>query len=59
MNFWAGFVVGTVIMSIFACVAIIASDNDHPILTTIFLGPVQLFIVVLDICIRHILIIVY
>ena len=45
MNFWAGFVVGAVIMSIFACMAIIASDNDHPILTTIFLGPLAWIIV--------------
>ena len=39
MSFWIGFIIGAVIMSIFACMAIIASDNDHPILTTIFLGP--------------------
>ena len=45
MNFWVGFIVGAVIMSIFACMAIIASDNDHPILTTIFLGPLAWFIV--------------
>ena len=45
MSFWIGFIVGAVTMSIFACMAIIASDNDHPILTTVFLGPLAWFIV--------------
>ena len=45
MGFWIGFIIGIVCMSLFACVALIASDNDHPILTAIFLGPLAWFVV--------------